>query len=111
MDQFWAAIPAELRLAQAAYAQQIDRQYEIGAWIVAHLLQPWTKRGQKITPRKLLGKDHQAQFLDETDFNQFVARSKKAREEREDKDQRERWDRLYGDRVYSSRRRRKRGAR
>ena len=45
-----------MREAVAGDNERQSSQLELAAWAVAHLLQPHVKKGQRITPAKLLGR-------------------------------------------------------
>lgn len=46
---------AEFAAFDEAQQKRIDDERYLVAWEVAHLLQPYLKKGRKITPEKLLG--------------------------------------------------------
>lgn len=47
----------ELDMYVQGYVKRIEAQQELAAWHAANIMQMWTKKGTKITPGQLLGRN------------------------------------------------------
>ena len=61
-----------MRDAVAGDNTRQSSQLELAAWAVSHLLQPYAKKGQHITPAKLLGRGFYTQQAKEAAWKQGI---------------------------------------
>jgi hypothetical protein len=60
-----------LREATAGEAKRQSDQLDLAAWAVSHLLQPYLKKGHRLTPQRLLGRGAHTQQQKEEGWKQI----------------------------------------
>lgn len=82
LSEFWDSTPYELGIVLRGFSQRVERWYEVGAFVAAHIMNMWTKK--RITPKRLLPKKagvvDAAGFASADDFRAYIERKRAERE-------------------------------